>query len=430
MRKLSSIYFVLSSAVSVFSFHSQVNATYRLDAPSIHHAAQDSPKTPVTAAVRQTFEPFTGRVTKNKVRVRLQPSFDGYVLREVNRDDLVVVKGEAEDFYAIQPPAGIKAYIFRTFVLDNTIEGTHVNVRLKPDLEAPVVAQLNSGDRVTGTVSSSSSKWLEIDLPESVRFYVSKDYIDKMGDAGLMARLEKRKEEAKNLLLTAQTTGESEMQKPFDQININPIAAEYQRIVNDYQDFPEFTSRAKQALTALQEAYLAKKIAYLESQSQHSSDVFENQNQQLNQELQAHKARIAYLEQQVQKDKAVNRIPASDKPSTPEYPVNMSAWFPVEDAFFNTWSKQTGSVSLDNFYREQEEKAFVLKGIVEPYNRPVKNRPGDYMLVSSSGKMPISFLYSTRVNLQDYVGREVSIIVSPRPNNHYAFPAYFVLSIE
>lgn len=395
-----------------------------------------SPNKPISPPItsptpnRQNQEPFTGRITKNKVRVRLQPSFDAHVLRELNRDDLIVVKGESNDFYAIQPPKGIKAYIFRTFVLDNTIEGSHVNVRLKPDLEAPVVAQLNSGDHVTGTVNTANNKWLEIDLPDPVLFYISKDYVEKIGDAGLMARLDKRREEARELLNTTHAAAAAELQKSFDQIQLDPIVYNYQQLIAEHQDFPEFSNNAKQALQQLQEAYTNKKIAYLESQTTQSSHVMENQTHQLNHELQAHKARIAYLEQKIQKEQPA---PFNDVPSPKtlsDYPVNMSAWFPTEEALFAVWSKQAGSSSMENFYREQMEKGFTVKGVVEPYNRPVKNKPGDYMIVSSSNQLPIAFLYSTRINLQDYVGREVSVLVSPRSNNHYAFPAYFVLSIE
>jgi hypothetical protein len=34
------------------------------------------------------------------------------------------------------------------------------------------------------------------------------------------------------------------------------------------------------------------------------------------------------------------------------------------------------------------------------------------------------------VVLQTQKGNEVTLLVSPRPNNHFAFPAYFVLDVE
>jgi hypothetical protein len=406
--------------------------------------AQEKAASPASASVEpmtaakpsSSFAPFTGKVTKNKVRLRLQPNFDGAVVRELSKDELLIARGETEDFYAIQPSPDMKAYVYRTYVLDNVIEGTKVNVRLKPDLDAPVIAQLNSGDRVNGFIDASNNKWLEISIPDSTYFYIAKEYLDKVGDAGLIARTEKRKEEVTRLLNTTNAVSTTEMQKPFDQINLDGIVANYKHIMLDYPDFPEIGNKAKDMLTALQEAYTQKKIYYLESQTHQSSIVMETKNKQLADELRAHKTKLSQLEQRLQKEAnlAQSLSPSTPRPKTvsvPAYPVNMLAWMPVEDNLFASWSQQQpGDSTLENFYQEQKQKAFILRGIISPYDRAVRNKPGDYMLANSASKLPIGFLYSTKVNLQEYVGHEVSIIVSPRPNNHFAYPAYFVLSVE
>jgi hypothetical protein len=388
-------------------------------------------KNPLPAS--SSFEAFTGKITKNKVRLRTQPNFDGLVLKELNQDDLLVIVGESDDFYTVQPPSDIKAYIFRTYVLDNVIEGTHVNVRLKPELDAPVLAQLNSGDRVEGSVTLRNPKWLEIALPQSVRFYIAKDYVEKVGDANLIARTEQRRLEVQRLIKTTQSISEMEMQKPFNQIHLDGIIANYKKIIAEYADFPQIVHQAKESLVALQETYTNRKIDYLEQQSQQST-AMALKSQRLSEELKVHKDKISLLENRIQQEKENKVTLAQSQPSKeiPVYPINMSSWFPNEDALFAEWLKQHGGISttLDDFYRAQKQDAFTLKGIIDPYNRPVKNRPGDYMLLSSSGRLPIAFLYSTKINLQNYVGHEVSIIVVPRPNNHFAFPAYFVLSIE
>ena len=85
---------------------------------------------------------------------------------------------------------------------------------------------------------------------------------------------------------------------------------------------------------------------------------------------------------------------------------------------------------MADFDKEQQENSITLKGVIEPYQKPVKNKPGDYLLVSGISNLPVAYLYSTKINLQDYIGMEIEVIASPRPNNHFAFPAYFVLKIE
>lgn len=421
----------LLTALSLLLPLSSLTAESKAEAPAIHSSAVPSEKAPSKPS---TYEAFTGKITKNKVRLRLQPAYDGHVLKEFQRNDMVVVLGETEDFYAVQPPVDAKGYVFRTYILDNIVEGTRVNVRLKPDLDAPVIAQLNSGDHVEGVISPSNNKWLEIKLPPSTRYYIAKEYIEKIGDAGLMARQEKRKEDVYSLLSNTESISRLEMAKPFDQINLDGIKSNYQHIIHDYTDFPEAAAKAKDLLASLQEAYIAKKLVFLESQANRSSTALEAKNKQLAEELHAHKTKLATLEQKIEKEKqtVTTTAPALVQPvkKPTQLPVNMSIWLPVEEKLFAEWVEQTGKNNPNLFYEDQMNNSFILKGVVDPYTRPVKNKPGDYMLINSSSKLPIAFLYSTQVNLQDFIGHEVSIRVAPRPNNHYAFPAYFVLSIE
>lgn len=406
--------------------------------------SEESPSLPTPEAPKKStliaakhFEPFTGKVLKNKVRVRLQPSYEGSVLRELNRNDLIIIKGETDDFYAVEPPSDMKAYVFRTFVLDQTIEGTRVNVRLKPDLDAPVIAQLNSGDHIEGgTILPSHNKWLEIKVPESVRFYIAKEYIEKAGDVGFLTRLKRKGEQKDTLLKATQEFARMEMEKTFNQIDLKSIQAGYQQIIADYPEFPDAIKQAKEALVALQTDYTTKKIAYLETLS-HASSSTEEANKKLSAELEAHKSKIARLEDQIKKNKkeeqttSLSSAPSASQSQQTSFPVTMAAWIPVEERLLENWSRQHPSSSTSqDFYEEQKKEAFIIQGVIDPYQRVVKNKPGDFMLLNTTSKLPICFLYSTSVNLQEYVGREVSILVSPRPNHHFAFPAYFVLSVE
>lgn len=381
------------------------------------------------------FESFTGRVTKGKVRLRVQPNYEGPVLREVNRNDLVIVTGENDEFYAIQPPADILGYVFRTYVLDNIVEGDRVNVRLHPNREATIVAQLKTGDHINGVVAQANNKWLEIKLPEATRFYIAKEYIEKVGDAGFKARLDKKQQAASDLLNTTNEMSKVELQKPFEQTSITGIQANYQHIINDYPEFPEIIAEAKESLATTQKAFTDKKIAYLEEQSRLSSSAVEA-NKHLNAELEAHRSKITQLEQQIEQNRYL--LPTSQsiddsyvyEKRINRLPMNMSSWIPTEEALFQAWAHQTGKCNPQEFYAAQSQQGFTMRGVIDPYTRPIKNKPGDYMLINATSKLPIAFLYSTTVNLQDHVGHEVTIFVIPRENNNFAFPAYFVMKIE
>lgn len=433
------IYMMRKPAPSILSFlslliplSSSLLADENQAEVNIQHTQNFSPSLEKAEKKIAPFEPFTGKITKNKVRLRLHPTYDGYVLREYNQNDLLVINGETEDFYTAQPPKDIKGFVFRTYILDNIVEGSRVNVRLQPDLESPVIAQLNSGDKVEGVISSTNNKWLEITIPQTAQFYIAKEYVEKIGDAGLMARQEKRKEDVYRLLANTESLSRLEMAKPFDQFNVERIKSNYQAIINNYTDFPDAVAKAKELLAKLQEAFITKKLAYLEAQNGYSSHILEAKNKQLTEELNAHKTKLASLEQKGGSEKLSNSSISQANPArkTAQLPMNMAIWLPIEEALFNDWVKHSGSENPQAFYEEQKQHSFILKGIVDAYNRPVKNKPGDYMLINSASKLPIAFLYSTQVNLQDFIGHEVSIRVAPRPNNHYAFPAYYVLSLE
>ncbi|HEX4838930.1 MAG TPA: hypothetical protein VFU89_00630, partial [Rhabdochlamydiaceae bacterium] len=131
--------------------------------------------------VEQPFSPFTGKIKRQKVRLRASADLESPIVRELHKGEMLVVNGKKGDFYAVDPPAGTKAYVFRSFVLDGVVEGNRVNVRFAPSLDAPVIGHLNSGDRIQGQISSLNNKWYEITPPPGTRFYVAKEFVESIG---------------------------------------------------------------------------------------------------------------------------------------------------------------------------------------------------------------------------------------------------------
>lgn len=373
---------------------------------------EDSSTSLHSETVSSSFSPFTGKITRNKVRLRNKPSLEGQIIRELSKGDMLVVVGETEDFYAVEPPADTKAYVFRTFVLDNQIEGNHVNVRTSPDLDAPVIAQLNSGDAVTGSISPQNSKWFEISPPVSAKFYICKDYLEKIGDQHLMATILKRRLEVNDLLENSYKLAEGELQKPFPDMQLEKVLKNYQVIVNEYSDFPDQAARAKELSAQLQEQYLSKKIAYLEAKAAENSALAQKERATSETEFS--------VDQKM--DQPTMAVLEEREPPSP--------WLAKERNIFEAWANTKGGGSFEDFYADQTNGAVVLEGVVESYKRPVKNRPGDYLLVSKHSSLPIAYLYSTKVNLDEQLGRSVNLVAVERPNNYYAYPAYFVISID
>jgi hypothetical protein len=362
------------------------------------------------------FPSFTGKVTKGKVRMRTTSSLDSQIVRELNKGEMLLVLDESEEFYAVQPPSDVKGYMFRTFVLDNKVEGNRVNIRLFPNMDAPVIAQMNSGEQVIGTISPLNNKWLEIAPPSGTKFYVAKEYVEKVGDKNFMAQVAKRKEKVNYLLESNYSLTQQEFQKSFPDIPIDRLVANYKMIVQNYPDFPDQAARANELLEELQDNYLHKKVAFLETKIENQKYVEASKKQASPHNT----STIATIEPM--------GFPAVLAPS--EDPnLRMTAWIPLENERYEEWSK-THEGAKEDFYTDESKNSVALKGVIAPYIRAVKNKPGDFVILKKDTQLPQAFLYSTKVNLNEYVGKEVTIQASPRPNNHFAYPAYFVLSIQ
>ncbi len=362
-----------------------------------------------------SFQPFTGKITRNNVRLRLQPNLDGIIVKELNRHDMVIVLGEKDDFYLVQPSSDIKGYVFRTFVLDGVVEGNRVNVRLEPNTEAPIVGQLNTGDKVEGSISPLNSKWLEIALPKNASFYICKEYVENIGDPSVMTLLLQRGDEVETLLLDVKEQAGFEMQKPYEEISLQQSLDNLHYIIDNYVDFPDSTAQAKELLDDIQETYLQKKLAYLEHKA---SDL--NDKLVLNQQTTKETAQVS--------SPSIPILIDSEMESSPS--KKTSPWNAVEQGIYQEWSKNHPNSTMEDFYAEQHKRSVVVKGIIEPYSRSVRNRPGDYILISKATQLPTAYLYSTKVDLEPQVGKEVVLKVVPRPNHNFAFPAYFVISFE
>lgn len=378
---------------------------------TIAHAAQ--PKNP-PAQQAPVFKSFTGKVIANKVRIRAKADLDGHIVRQINKNDLLLVVAEEGEFYAVEPLKDTKAYIFRSYVLDNVIEANRVNIRLEPHVDAPIIGQMQAGDKVQGTVCAMNHKWLEIAPPKGTRFYVSKEFIGQAGGPEYLGVMEKRKGQVEERLATAYLAAETECKKHFEEMAPQQIIDQFQTIIRDFADFTEAANSAKDGLALLKETYLNKKIAFLESKAELSTTAKEEL-------IAKHKAENAELFADAKGDKSWKKQPRKKDPLT--------LWDTLEESLYLSWSAFHSGKTFDDFYAEQKANASVLTGTIEPYFHEVKNKPGDYVLRGRE-EAPVAYLYSTQVDLGKFTGKAVTILATPRPNNHFAFPAYFVISVE
>lgn len=377
-------------------------------APAANESAFELPGTErklvptATAPSENVISPFTGKIRGKKVRMRLDADLDSRIIRELNKNDLIAVVGEKGNFYAVQAPAESKAYVFRSFVLDDVIEGNRVNIRLEPDLEAPVIGHFNGGEQINSTVCAKNNKWLEIAVPQHVHFYVAKDFVENIGGPEFKDKMDKRKNSLRHSLDTAETVVKAELKKAYDEIDVDRLTHQFEKLVADSADFPDISDKAAEAQRALQDELMHKKLAYLESKA--TQEALEE---------------VSIQEETLAVENTLTAPKATDK---------MLYWQPIEEALYANWATMNHNRNIHEYYNDQKMIASKISGIVEAYTAPVRNKPGDFILKDKD--LPVAYVYSTKVNLQDYVGKRVSLVAVPRPNNNFAFPAYFVLSQE
>ncbi len=379
-------------------------------------ASNEPAKKTTTVSKQVSLEPFTGKVTRSRVRLRLAPHLDSQVYKELDRDEMLLITGEEDDFFSVIPPQEVKGYVFRTYVLDGIVEGNHVNVRLEPDTTAPILTQLNNGDRIEGVIAPNNTKWLQIQLPEDARFYVAKEFVTKIGNKNLFASLQKRKEELNKSLSSIEAAMQQELQKPFSEIAIAPIANRLNNIISNNQDLPQQTEKAKDLLHHLQEIYLAKSVS--NNASYQRVSVSHTQKETPTQQAISSDAKIASSGE----EKAASKSQAA--------PFEQVDWSNKETDIIECAIEEQQATSTEDFYAHDREKAQSLRGIIKPYERVVKNRPGDFVLVDPKTGIAFAYLYSTQCPLKEYIGKEITVVASPRPNNYFAFPAYFVYHVQ
>jgi len=403
--------------ISIFALSVSMTYTAQITAEqAMNNFSQENPEQPVEQkppiqTVIQATEAFTGKITRNRVRLRSQPHLDAPILKELQKDDCIVVNGIADDFYAVKPFSHIKGYIYRTYVLDNQVEGNNVNVRLDPDIGSPIITQMHSGDKVKGCISPLNSKWFEIDLPESVHFFVAKEFVNRIGDATVFEDIEKRKNQLDSRLVQIDGSMSEELKKPFKDVQLAPLAAQLHHIIEQNEDLPQYIDRAEVMLQKMQEAYLQKSMAAVHAD-------FPNTHTHIATEV------------TVTPQASTPIAPSAASETTPTPPSTPLLFAQAEVKRIQAAIANGLAKSEDDFYAHEAKRSLRITGVIKPFLRNVKNAPGDFMLVNTKTNVPTAFLFSSKVNLLELANKEVTITCVERPNNDYAFPAYFVITVE
>lgn len=383
---------------------------------STAHAASTS-KTSSQPVETFAFTPFTGEIKGERVRLRLAPHVDSSIIKELSKGDFVAVIGESKDYYIVSAPEGLKGYVFRTFVLDNIIEGEQVNVRLEPSTSSPVLARLSRGTEIQTTSNQPQGKWLEIVLPNQCSFYIAKNFVTNKGPLDLYKHREGQKKIALDLLESAKTFAKEELQKTLDTIDLEAIYKKINLVQSEeFNNIPGLQPLIQKALEEIQDTYLSKSLLNQNKDSgMHSLKSLETSYTETSIPTQS------LLSQHIRKQTKIKTSPKVQSRENLEYSL-YKVWVDMQP------QGNPKKLTLEAFYEEEQKKKQVLVGELDIYPHVVKNNPGDYLLKDKENV--VAFVYATKIDLEKWLGKRVSVECLPRPNNYFAFPAYHIISIK
>lgn len=371
-----------------------------------HEASQhlSHPPAPATAPVSQA---FTGKVRVHCAALRAAPTAEALAVFECERALLIRVTGSEGEFYQILPPDGLKAYIARKFVADGKVKGQHVNLRARPNTESAILSQVNEGDAITTAPLAKAPDWLELTYPADRKLYIRKDLVEQVGDESAYSALRSQQGEIAQYLQEARAmTQEARAQfanQTADPTSWDRIQTAYERALQLALSSPAFTEMAHDIVQQQQ-------VAFREYQKWFS----EFKPQLTTQEL----------PQSAAKGRAQGLTPTSEPESAAP-----SHWAEIEQLRANQWLDTHPEKSESHYRQEQEQQSEALEGAIAPYIRTdLRQKPGDFLLYRNDA--PTAYLYSSQLDLGEFVGKTCKLRAIKRDDMGFALPAYCVLSIE
>lgn len=344
---------------------------------------------------------FAGKVTGSKVRMRIGADLDSPIFTQLNKGDLLLIAGEKNNFYAVVPPENTKFYIFSSYIVDNTVEAHRVNIRLNPNLEAPIVGRLQNKTKIEGQALPNNPKWIAIAPPNNVFFYVSKDYIKKVGDKDYYLAIKQKENKTETKTIASQQIAQKNIQETLN------LPAK--------KTIPSNNSQKEKTLEK------AEHFSQVPPQTEAKAVVINTfaMAEEYKPPLEPRKKEIQIAPELKEKFSAFNQK---------EMTFHMEEWLAQEADLFTSWNSFHPEKTLEDFYKEQLASSAEFEGVIESFYDNIQSKPGNYFI--KSDEQPPSYLYSTQVDLASFVGKKVTIKATPRPNNNFAFPAYFVLEVQ
>lgn len=126
--------------------------------------------------VAQTNNVAKIKVTGDRVSLRAQPSLDGELLDRAMRGEEMVYFEQTNGWVAVQAPESLNFWVAAEFIAEGVVQPKKLNVRSGPSRNYNVVAVVERDEVLT--LRGEFNEWLKIAPPVGSRVWISADYIE------------------------------------------------------------------------------------------------------------------------------------------------------------------------------------------------------------------------------------------------------------
>jgi hypothetical protein len=127
-------------------------------------------------AVAQTNEIAKIKVTGDRVSLRANPTLDGELLDRAMRGEEMVYFEQTNGWVAVQAPDSLNFWVAAEFIEEGVVQPLKLNIRSGPSRNYNVVAVVERDDVLS--VRGEFNEWLKIAPPIGSRVWISADYVE------------------------------------------------------------------------------------------------------------------------------------------------------------------------------------------------------------------------------------------------------------
>jgi uncharacterized protein YgiM (DUF1202 family) len=124
-----------------------------------------------------------GEINSDNINIRTDSTVSSEIICVVNKRERLDVLSELYGWYKVRLPSSAPAFIKKDFILlaenkTGKVTGNKVNIRLRPDIKSPILGKLNSGDTVN--ILEANGDWLKIAPVINCFGWINKSFITKL----------------------------------------------------------------------------------------------------------------------------------------------------------------------------------------------------------------------------------------------------------